>query len=570
MSAPLGTTPATSEQRAASSARPASTTSATSRPPARGTAEPWTGTRELIRLFLRLDRVRIAIWALSFGLLVAGSIASFEATYTTPESLQARASLMKNPSVVMMTGPAFGLDHYTFGAMVANELSLWLFLAAAIMSIQIVVRHTRAEEESGRLEVVRALPVGRFAPAVAAIATVALANIAVGAATTVALVATGMEAPSSIAIGVAVALTGLVFGAVGAVTAQVTEHGRSAMSMAFGVLAIAFLVRGLGDVINAQGSWLSWLSPLAWGQQTRLYVDLRWWPLAVTAGAVILLLALTVRLAQRRDLGAGLRAPAPGPAEASPPLLSPIGLANRLLWNVFLGWTIGMMFFGVAFGTLANSLGDVVDDLPQLGDWIQIDLASLEQSFAAAMLSFLVIAPMAVAVAGVLRLRSEEAAGRVEAILVTGSPRSSLLGGWTLVVAVQAVAMLLLIGLSVGVGVMIGTGDAHWIGDLVLASVAYIPAVLLVTALAIALYGLRPRQSTLAWVLVIWVTIVLYLGELLGLPDWAMALSPLHQTPLLPGAEVDATPLVVMSLAAVVLAAVGFVGLRRRDVVPGE
>lgn len=571
MSTPTGTPPATSRPRETSTAHRAPIAAATPAPPRRGgTAEPWTGTRELLRLFLRLDRVRIAIWTLSFGLLVAGSIASFEATYTTPEALQARAALMKNPSVVMMTGPAFGLDHYTFGAMVANELSLWLFLASAIMSIQIVVRHTRAEEESGRLEVVRALPVGRYAPALAAVATVGLANLAVGAATTVALVATGMEVASSIAIGAATALTGLVFGAVGGITAQVTEHGRTAMSMAFGVLAVAFLVRGLGDVIDSQGSWLSWLSPLAWAQQTRLYVDLRWWPLVVSAAAVVVLLALTVRLAQRRDLGAGLRAPAPGPAEASPRLLSPVGLAHRLLWNVFLGWTIGMVFFGIAFGTLANSLGDVVDDLPQLGDWIQIDLADLEQSFAAAMLSFLVIAPMSVAVSGVLRLRSEEAAGRVEAVLVTGSRRSSLLGGWTLVVVVQAIVMLVLIGLGVGVGVMIGTGDAHWIGDLVLAAVAYVPAVLLVTAVAIALYGLVPRRSALAWVLVVWVTLVLYLGELLGLPDWALALSPLHHTPLLPGADVDATPLVVMSLAAVLLTAVGFAALRRRDIVSSE
>ncbi len=73
------------------------------------------------------------------------------------------------------------------------------------MSILLVVRHTRAEEESGRLEVVRALPVGRFAPAAAALFTVALANLAVGAATTLALVGTGMEASSSIALGVATA-----------------------------------------------------------------------------------------------------------------------------------------------------------------------------------------------------------------------------------------------------------------------------------------------------------------------------------------------------------------------------
>jgi len=94
-----------------------------------GSAEPWAGTLDLLRLYLRLDRIRILVWTVSIGLLVAGSVASMKQIYTTPESLQARAALMANPSAVMMTGPAFGLDNYTFGAMVANELSLYLLPA---------------------------------------------------------------------------------------------------------------------------------------------------------------------------------------------------------------------------------------------------------------------------------------------------------------------------------------------------------------------------------------------------------------------------------------------------------
>jgi ABC-2 type transport system permease protein len=510
------------------------------------------------------------VWTVSVGLLVAGSIASLDATYPTQESLQARAALLRNPSAVMMTGPAFGLDHYTFGAMVASELSLWLLLASAIMSILIVVRHTRTEEESGRLEVVRALPVGRFATAVAAVTAVAVANIAVGGATTLALVATGTETASSVALGVAVALTGMVFGAVAGVTAQITEHARAASSMGLGALAVAFLVRGIGDVIDSQGSGLSWLSPLAWAQQTRLYVDLRWWPLTISAGATVALLVVTVALSQRRDLGAGLRAPQPGPAAAGARLLSPAGLAHRLLRNGFVGWTIGMVFFGVAFGALANSLKDMVKDIPQIGEWIAVDMEDLTTSFAAAMLSFLVIAPISIAVSGLMRLRAEEAAGRTEAVLVTGSSRHSLMGGWVLVVVAQAIVMLGLIGLGVGVGVTVATGDADWIPRLGLASLAYVPATLLVTAVGVALQGLAPRRAGLAWVLVGWIALVLFLGEVLGLPDWAKSLSPLHQTPLTPFQDIAAVPLLVMTGLAVAFGVVGLVGYRRRDVVTGE
>ncbi len=88
--------------------------------------------------------------------------------YPTAAERQARAVLMTNPAAVLMGGPAFGLDGYTIGAMVANEGTLTMLVATAIMSILLVVRHTRAEEETGRAELVRAAAVGRRAGLAAA------------------------------------------------------------------------------------------------------------------------------------------------------------------------------------------------------------------------------------------------------------------------------------------------------------------------------------------------------------------------------------------------------------------
>ncbi|MDK1360835.1 polyketide antibiotic transporter [Arthrobacter sp. zg-Y1219] len=545
-----------------------STAAAVSRPAAveRRSSAPWAATGGLLRLNLRLDRIRILVWTLAVGLAVAGSMASFEVTYNTPEALQARAGLMANPAAVMMTGPAFGLENYTFGAMVANELSLYLFLASAIMSILLVVRHTRAEEESGRMEMLRALPVGSFAPAAAAVLTVAVANAAVGAATIAALAGSQLETASSVALGVGTALTGLVFAGVAAVSAQLTEHARSATGTAMAVLAAAFLIRGIGDVINNQGSWLSWFSPLAWAQQARFYVDLRWEPLALAAVATVLLLALAVYLAQRRDLGAGLRQPHPGPAAAPRTLLSPAGLASRLLRGSFAAWAAGVFLFAAASGALANSLEDAFADVPELGNLIAVDLADMTTSFASALLSFLMVAPLIFSVSGVLRLRGEEDAGRVEQLLVTGSSRPGLLIRWLGVVAVQTILLTAVGGFGTGTGVWAGTGDADWAGKLTLAALAYLPAVALGAAIAVALYGLAPQILPLAWAPVVWAAVVLYLGSLLGLPDWATDLSPLAHVPLLPSAEMVAEPLVLMGLFAAVLAVAGLVGFRRRDV----
>lgn len=182
------------------------------------------------------------------------------------------------------------------------------------------------------------------------------------------------------------------------------------------------------------------------------------------------------------------------------------------------------------------------------------------------MLAFLVIGAAALLVSGVLRLHSEEDAGRVEGLLVTGSSRPGLLLGWLAVVTVLALGVLLMTGLGLGAGMTITTGQGGWLSEMTLAALTYAPATLLLGSVAVALLGLRPRWGALAWLPLVWSAIVVFLGELLDLPGWANGLSPLHHTPLAPEAEIAATPLLVMSGCALALTLAGVLGLRQRDV----
>ncbi|MCT1385313.1 polyketide antibiotic transporter [Brachybacterium sp. p3-SID1565] len=527
------------------------------------------GTGYLLRLYARTVRRQMLIWVLAFLLLVPASVVAIKEAYPDSAALQARAQLLDNPAAVMMTGPMFDQDHYTLWAMVANELALYLYLPAAIMGILLMVRLTRAEEESGRLEMVRSLPVGRHAPAVAALVVVAAASAAVGAAASAGVLFTGGAVPDSIALGSATALSGLLFGAIAAVAAQITEHAGTASGMALGALAVAFMVRGLGDVIDRQGSWLSWFSPLAWAQQTRAYVDLRWWPLVLSLGVAALLLASAMTLAHRRDLGAGLRSASAGRADASRGLVRPQGLANRLLRGSFTAWLIGLLLFAVAFGMLATSLEDMISEMPMVQDWIPLDLDDMVRSFAAVILTFLTLGPVGLIVSGVMRLRTEETSGRLGGMILGGRSRQRAALGWLGLLAAWCFPMQGILGLGVGVGIWTATEDAAWVPEMALASLAYLPAIALCGAIAFALYGIEARLAPLAWIVVIWASVVAFLGGLLGLPDWLLGLSPLHHVPLVPSAQVEAVPLVVMSLLAVVLVAVGLWGLRRRDLAGG-
>ena len=153
-----------------------------------------TGTGTLVRFLLRRDRFRLVVWVLSVGVLTVYSVAALQSVYPDAAARAQRATLMENPAAIMLGGPGFGVDDYTIGAMVANELGLTVMVVAAIMSVLLVVRSTRAEEESGRAELVRAGVVGRHAQLAAALVVMVLADLAIAVVVAGGLAATGLPA----------------------------------------------------------------------------------------------------------------------------------------------------------------------------------------------------------------------------------------------------------------------------------------------------------------------------------------------------------------------------------------
>jgi ABC-2 type transport system permease protein len=435
------------------------------------------------------------------------------------------------------------------------------------MSIQLVVRQTRAEEESGRAELVGAAAVGRRAPLTAALLETALADAAITAVITAGLVGSGLAAPDSLAMAAGIGLTGLLFGAAAAVTAQLSEHARAASGWALAGLAAAAVVRGLGDVLQEHGSPLSWFSPIAWAQQTRPFVELRWEPLLLSAAATALLLVLAYQLVARRDLGAGFVAPRPGPAAAAGSLSGVVGLAFRLQRASVIGWGVAIVLTGAVFGSLADQVASMVEGNAQLARAVGADANhDITAGFFAAAATYLGVAAAAFAVASVLRAHAEETAGRAEVVLAAAVDRRRYLGG-ALAVAVGASVVLLLVGgLGTGIAAAASTGDGGLVASEVATQLARLPAVLVFAGLAVALLGLAPRLASLAWVLVTWAVVVASFGPLLRLPDWTEKLSPFGWLPRMPDEPVDWAVLLALTVVAAVLAAAGLIGFCRRDV----
>jgi ABC-2 type transport system permease protein len=128
---------------------------------------------------------------------------------------------------------------------------------AALMSIFPTVRHTRTEEESERIEVIRSAPIGRHAPLAATMVHVGIANLVVAATTACFITLERLPIRGSVAFSSTVLGAGCLFAAVALVVAQIIGTSRGALGVSSAVLALSFVLRAVGDVIFGALSWLS-------------------------------------------------------------------------------------------------------------------------------------------------------------------------------------------------------------------------------------------------------------------------------------------------------------------------
>jgi len=545
------------------------TTATTHRAPATtpvAGGDAFAGIGTLVRFNLRRDRIRIPVWILALVGITASTASSFPQLYPTLQERQARASLMESPAATAMSGPSFGVADYQYGAMLANEMLGFLAIFVALMSVLMVVRHTRAEEESGRAELVRAGIVGRHAHLTAALVVAAITNLMLAAVMTLALGGQGVESitwTGSLAFSLALAAVGLVFAGFAAVTAQVFEHGRAASGLAGALIGVAFLLRAAGDIGDGT---LSWISPIGWAQQVRAYVDERWWPLLLALAVAAVAVGTAYWLSTKRDVGLALRNVRLGADAASPALWRPLGFALRLHRASLIAWSTGMFLFGAMYGSIAPQVEEFVRDNPAMQDFIvRQGGGSIMETWLGMIISILAMVASIYAILAVLRARSEETTGRAEPVLATGLTRTPWLTSHLVVAVVGGSVVLLLSGLGLGISAAGSTGDWSLVFELLGASAAYLPALWLAAGLTAALFGWLPRAIQLAWVVLVYGLLVGMLGGLLQLPEWLLELSPYSQVPQLPGAEFELLPLVVLTAIAAGLIALGYAGFRQRD-----
>jgi len=520
------------------------------------------GTAALARLAVRRDRVRLTVWLLGVSGISYFAGNAMATTFPTPQSIQVYgASASRSAALIALSGPPIALD--TLAGIVLNKVELMTVLGVSLMAVFEVVRHTRGEEEEGRTELVRAGVVGRHAGGAAALLVASAAALLMGVLVALALAGASVPAGSSVLYGAATAGLGLVFAGIGLCLAQVFTHARAALGAAMAILGAASLLRAVGDV---RGDALVWASPIGWSQATHVLGRERWWPLVVCVVAWLVLAAAAVRLSGRRDVGAGLVAARDGAPEAGPLLSGPLGLAVRLQRATVVAWAAGVFLVAAMFGSLTKAVGEMARDNPAIVTYMRATgQGTFVDAFLATMMLAIALLASGFAVSSALRLHAEESSGRAEAVLATGMSRARWVAG-DLTVTVVGTALLLVAG-GFGLGLAYGlvAGGPGQMPRLAALELLYLPAVLSLAGLAVLLDGWRPEWVGVAWAGLGACFVIGWLGPLLDLPQWVSNLSPFTHVPHVPVAAATWAGPSYTLLAAALLVALGWAGLRRRD-----
>ncbi|MFE0172585.1 ABC transporter permease [Streptomyces sp. NPDC059002] len=530
----------------------------TGHPQRTGGSRQLAGTGALLRLALRRDRVMMPVWILIVSGMVLAMPGSLESIYgTAAERADAMESMNSNSSMRAMYGPVFG---DSIGALAAWRIGVYAGILAAVMSLVIVIRHTRDEEESGRQEMLSAAMVGRRAPLTAALLAAFAADAAAGLLITAGMA--GHDSAGALALGVGVAGTGMLFATMAAIAAQLTESARLAKGITAAVLGTAFVLRAAGDAGTESGSSpLTWLSPLGWQENLRAYAGERWWVVLLVGAAILAQGVVAYELAGRRDIGMSFLPTRPGPARGG------LGTAGALAWRLqrgsVSGWLAGFLLAGIVFGGMADGAADIVGDNESTRDIIERmgGQSGLTDAFLATIVGmFGMIAALYIA-ASVLRLHGEETSQRAEPVLAGAVGRLRWAAGH-LVIAFGGAVLLML---AAGLGMAIGHGaDA---GAVIGACLAQLPAVWALGGLTVLLVGAYPKAAVASWAVVGVCLAIGWIGPALDLPQAVMDLSPFGHLPKLPGGDPNWPPVLLLTLVAAALVGAGLAGLRRRDMI---
>ncbi|RWR19930.1 hypothetical protein D8Y23_06685 [Microbacterium enclense] len=242
-------------------------------------------------------------------------------------------------------------------------------------------------------------------------------------------------------------------------------------------------------------------------------------------------------------------------------------LAARLNAPSAVVWVIAFLALGLVFGYFVTSIQDLLGDNPAVAQVLAAGATTSDELVSAFLLTVVSLIGILAAIPGVqvvLRIRTEEGADRVEPVLAGGVHRATYLGSNLAMALGLSTVCVLLSGTLVALlaaGADIGlTFDGAF-----LQSVASLPAVWSLVALAAVVFSARPHVAVAAWAGVVATFGLTILGPTFDFSDEVLAISPFWHIPVIEDGA-DLTGVFGTVAVVAVFLALAFAAFRRRDI----
>ncbi|MDR1778766.1 MAG: hypothetical protein LBR14_03295 [Clostridiales Family XIII bacterium] len=521
---------------------------------------------KLSRYFLflcRRERIASPVWiiALTAATVIFGSV--YPGMLPDEAAMQQMAATMNNPAMIAMMGPVYGMEDLSPSSLMSQQCLVWVLVAAAIMNVFLVNRHSRVDEELGRLEMFRAMPVGRMTGAVATALFAFCVNLLISVLTAVSLLIMNMDgttAAGAFAYGLAIGAVGMVFAALTLLAAQLFSTARGVTGFGMVALGILYVLRAMGDV---RENALSIVSPLGLALRPEAFYENNYWPLFLLALEFANIILLALGICAYRDHGMGLLPAGKGRAYASQALRSPMGLAWRLSIKSTLAWGAGMLLLGIAYGSVCTQIESFLENNPTMKEMVfQNDQSSILDNYVAVIYSLMAMLASVPVMLSAMRIHGEEKHGRLEQIFAKRVWRIDFFIAFLFIGLMESFLMLLLLS----TGLEVSSGGALDSATQLAAGLVYLPAVWCMTGIAVFFVGVLPKLTPAVWAIFAYSFFMSYFGRMLDFPEWVIKATPFGSTPRLPIEDFAAQPLAVYITLTVVLLTCGIARFRVRDI----
>ncbi len=522
-------------------------------------------TKKLFRFLLRRSYLNLFWWLGGIFGLTFIITKTFSGFYTTPEELLGIIETMKNPAMTFMVGPGYGLYNYTIGAMIAHQMLLFTAVSVSIMSILIVIRYTKTDEEEGLIEMIKSLPVGRVSNLIAVILVMLLFNLFL-----VLIIGFGLpllkiesvNLSGSLLYGAILGSVGLFFVSLTCLLVQLINDSKKVMMVSFSLLGLFYLIRGFGDLGLET---LSLFSPLGLILRTEVYVNNYWEPLLILLIISLTLIIISLYLNSILDLNAGFISLEFKYKETS--LKNLFSLIIKLEKIMIISWLIGIFLLSVSYGAV---FGDI-ETFFQSNEIYQkllpmIKGASFEEQFLViinAVLAMIGTIPLLIMI---FKINSEEKKGYLEHLLSKPLSRCRVLINYLIITIIFSLLILLMSSWGLYLPLSLIMIKSFSFFTIFLSFLVYLPALFLMIGLSIFFLGSFPHKKIFMWLYLGFSFIVIYFKELLKIPKWVLKLSPFGHISLYPLEEINLFKSALLLIIGLIFIMIGLFNYHKRDI----